>query len=271
MSDAIDQPGDARGEQNVGDEVKPGLISGRTFRNQEVRYTPLDGMALFEGDIILGTVEQMEKNRERGDAPTPGTLGVVVAGEEFRWPGGRVPFRIHPQLSAPQRVRDAIAHWEQHTNIRFIELPNGNPAGHPNFITFVSGGGCLSHVGMQGGEQEIILGPQCTVGNAIHEIGHALGLWHEQSRADRDGFITIRRENIQPGREHNFDQHIVDGDDVGDYDYVSIMHYPRDAFSRNGQDTIVPNDEEAAADMGQRRALSQGDINAVRAIYPEIH
>ena len=41
--------------------------------------------------------------------------------------------------------------------------------------------------------------------------------------------------------EHNFDQHISDGDDVGTYDYGSIMHYPRDAFSIDGSDTITPS------------------------------
>ena len=55
------------------------------------------------------------------------------------------------------------------------------------------------------------------------------------------------------------------GDDLGAYDYGSIMHYPRDAFSRNGRDTITPTDPSAV--IGQRRGLSAGDIAAVRDMY----
>jgi hypothetical protein len=63
-----------------------------------------------------------------------------------------------------------------------------------------------------------------------------------------------------------FNQHITDGDDLGAYDYGSIMHYPRWAFSKNGQDTIVPTNPNAQ--IGQRDGLSPGDIAAVRAMYP---
>ena len=120
---------------------------------------------------------------------------------------------------------------------------------------------------MKGGAQTISLAADCTVGNAMHEIGHAIGLWHEQSREDRNSFITVNYANIKPGGEIQFDQHIVDGDDVGPYDYGSIMHYPRDAYSSApGLDTIVPKDP--TAQIGQRTGLSAGDISAVNALYP---
>ena len=59
---------------------------------------------------------------------------------------------------------------------------------------------CWSMVGMMGGRQEISLqSAGCMYhGTAIHEIMHALGFWHEHNRRDRDRYITIEWENINP-------------------------------------------------------------------------
>ena len=63
----------------------------------------------------------------------------------------------------------------------------------------------------------------------------------------------------------HFDQHITDGDDFGPYDYGSIMHYPRNAFSKNGQDTITP--VQPNVQIGQRSGLSGGDVAGVLDMY----
>ena len=49
------------------------------------------------------------------------------------------------------------------------------------------------------------------------------------------------------------------------YDYGSVMHYPKGAFSSNGLDTIVPN--QSGVEMGQRDGMSDIDIAELNAIY----
>ena len=252
------------GEHLVSTQVKKSYITGRTFGLKEVTYAAVDGQAIFEGDIVLGSVAEMETVKQQVENPPPDSeAAVVLSGSQFRWPDGVVIFRIDASLPNRQRVTDAIQHWEANTNIRFRQRTT-----EANFVTFVPGGGCSSQVGMRGGEQFITLGANCTTGNTIHEIGHTVALWHEQSREDRDNFVTINRANIQAGLEHNFDQHITDGDDIGRYDYGSIMHYPRNAFAINPAiDTITPKPNPNVA-IGQRDALSAGDIAAINSIYP---
>ena len=77
--------------------------------------------------------------------------------------------------------------------------------------------------------------------------------------------MRINWQNIQAGRGHNFNQQITDGDDIGSYDFGSIMHYGKFAFSRNGKATI---ESLGGQQFGQRSGLSPGDIAAARAMYP---
>ncbi|WP_437515294.1 M12 family metallopeptidase [Sorangium sp. So ce1099] len=277
-----------------------------------VQYAEVSGQAVFEGDIVLGPVQQVEQagllqalravalaspagldglglppavraavdslraawrhddslraaRRDGAEGGDAGTLrGIVIAGDRYRWEDGVVHYEIHPGLPDPDRVRRAIAHWEANTAVRFEPRRN-----EPDWVRFVPGRGCSSYVGRQGGPQDITLAASCSTGNVIHEIGHAVGLWHEQSRADRDAFVQIDWSNIHPQHQHNFNQHIHDGDDVDAYDYASIMHYPPGAFALDpSRPTIVARAQGVT--FGQRAGLSAGDIETVERMYPSL-
>jgi hypothetical protein len=251
-------------EQRANGGVKTALIRGTSFAAKAVQYVEIDGLAIFEGDIVLGTVDEVERASAmlRAEMAEGVASGVGITGAQFRWPNCRIPFRIDPALPNQARVTGAIAHWEANTNYRFVARTT-----EADFVTFRVGSGCSSSVGRRGGEQFVNLAAGCTMGSTIHEIGHVIGLWHEQSREDRDVFVTINWANITPGTEHNFNQHITDGDDIGAYDFGSIMHYPRNAFSVNGNDTITPLAPlPPGVVMGQRTGLSAGDIAAANTL-----
>jgi len=75
----------------------------------------------------------------------------------------------------------------------------------------------------------------CTIGTILHEMGHVIGLWHEQSRPDAvPNYISINYNNVIKGSWSNFQGNPQDEQILGPYDYASVMQYIPYAFTRNG-------------------------------------
>lgn len=165
-----------------------------------------------------------------------------LAKQTARWPHGIVPFSIEANFNAREMamIEEAVMEYHRKTCIRFVPRTR-----ETDYVALVSGrSGCWSAVGRTGGRQEVNLqSPGCLtkVGTAIHELMHALGFLHEQNRHERDNFIAVQYRNIQPSAVGNFDKAPAASTvDFGvRYDYGSVMHYSANAFSTNGQPTII--------------------------------
>lgn len=222
----------------------------------EVAYAEIDGKAIYQGDILLGDAETVA-SRERVRKSTQYGLVITTAGGT--WPGGVLPFLADAGTAGV--VAKVAAHLAARTGVRMKPRTDED-----DFVRFVTSGSSESKIGRQGGEQVISLRPGSTMGTALHETCHALGLWHEQCRRDRDGYITVVAANVLAGCMPQFAVQDTDVACIGPYDYRSIMHYGPSQFgSPPGAITITARNGES---IGQRDGLSPGDVAALRALYP---
>ncbi|XP_071329064.1 hatching enzyme 1.2-like [Trachinotus anak] len=185
------------------------------------------------------------------------------------WPKSRdgnvyVPYRISNQYSRRERqaIVDGLLSFARSTCIRFTPLDRQR-----DFLNIQSLSGCFSFVGRRGNSQTVSLMRRGCIFKGIiqHELLHALGFNHEQTRSDRDQHVSIHLENVIPGMEHNF-RKIRTRNLRTPYDYNSVMHYGRYAFSRNRQETITPIPDSNVA-IGRAREMSPIDILRVNRLY----
>ncbi|XP_006812794.1 protein SpAN-like [Saccoglossus kowalevskii] len=247
------------------------VCHAKTLSNVDKVERPeeLESEGTFESDMKL-TLEQRTQIEKQIEAQT-NRLETRKAHADLstRWEDGIVPYRIEPESAGDTDViLSAIEHWESKTSLRF---PQYNADEHTSFISFTKQDGCWSYVGhVFTGAQEISIGNGCAyMGTIAHEIGHAIGFFHEQSRPDRDEYVVINEENIIPGYERNFQKY-----DTGTintyqvpYDIGSLMHYGATYFTSNGLNTIDAVNPDDQGLMGQRTGLSAADILLANTMY----
>lgn len=278
------------GAHNFHEHVVP-MSNGKLFR---LAYHNVNGINITMGDIVVNPrlieaarraeaeVERsatatglhlLEFDEEKPEDSHPAAVELMGVGLDGagRWPCP-IPYRIPSNFRDPERVTAAIAELEEFTNWRFVQRTN-----QANYLTFDSSNPdvCASLVGRnpdQRGGQPIFLGEGCSVGAAIHEFMHAIGILHEHTRTDRDAHVEIFRENIGGGSdvERNFDIFEPQTDLTVSYDFGSIMHYGSVDFSVDGaSQTIAIRDEfvDTVCGIGQRYEISRGDALALHQMW----
>ncbi len=228
---------------------------------QTVSFQVIGGMAVMEGDILLGPADQL---LGRYGAPRyDNAMGAVaIKNTDFLWPKAVIPYEIASSIPG-DTVNDIQWAVQEAASAGITLRPKG--FGDTDYVVFrAEEPGCHSFIGRIGGAQTININ-DCGRGSILHEVLHAAGFHHEQSRGDRDQFVTIMWDEIIESQRGNFEQRGASAQDIGPYDYASIMHYDRNAFSKSGRPTILPRDPNAP--IGQRNGLSQLDRAAISQLY----
>jgi hypothetical protein len=256
-------------------ELRAGYIYDRAGEPLEITYEIHDGLAIWQGDIVIGTPDQIATSPAELPMMENGPLlGVVIDDNSRRWPGGVIPYTITDATTSI--VMDAIEIIEDQTpGVTLIPQTT-----ETNYVTFRDAGGCSSKIGMEGGQQFINLKVNdgvsfCSAGNAAHEILHALGMYHEHTRCDRDNFVTIDYDEIESGKEGNFykagsgsENGACSGAfDIDAYDPGSMMHYGQFAFAIGSNPTIIPKAGVDGSAMGQRSAVGPTDAETIDQLY----
>jgi len=194
-----------------------------------------------------------------------------------KWTNGVIPYVI--DSSYPDVVKTRLT-----DSMREIE-GNVNSPGTTDCIHFVARTtqsnyiyilprehSCSSQIGMNGhGRQDVSIGSGCEHrGIIMHELMHAIGFWHEQSRPDRDNYVTIDLTNVGSTHRHNYNKHSTADTLHTSYDYGSVMHYNAYEFATDrSKPAMTPKNHQipVGVRMGQRLEYSTTDVLKIQRLY----
>lgn len=233
------------------------------YRGIPVTYTMKNGKAIFQGDIVLEKVEAIDPQRALP------SFGIDYSKYLWLKTGNQyqIPYVIASGSGDVTNLNAAIAQFNStFSNIQFVAY-----ASQTDYVSFYFdpnnlNGECDAIVGRAGGQQQVGGSAACTVATILHEMGHTVGLWHEQSRPDRNSYVSVNYGNLIKGSIGNFSQIYDNAQTFGTYfDYASIMEYPAFSFSRNGGPAIesIP----AGIPLSNQTGYSAADIDGIERLY----
>ncbi|MBS1659824.1 MAG: hypothetical protein JST68_02100 [Bacteroidetes bacterium] len=234
---------------------------------------------VFQGDIMLSPEAFQKLSRQSSNKTVAKTFNNSYS---KLWPGGQIPYAIEDALApfSPAElnsINTAIQLWNN-SGSHITIVPRTNQANYVAISPGAIGSGYSStSIGMAGGRQAISLELPNSNNNfqdfdyttVLHEFGHHIGLFHEQSRADRNFWIHINLNNLNPNNAstvYQFETYTdmnLAGFQLEGFDFESIMLYGSYAFS-NGNPVMTRLD---GSTWGQGYYLSAGDIQTVSFMY----
>ncbi|XP_030261152.1 low choriolytic enzyme-like [Sparus aurata] len=224
------------------------------------------------GDTILRMNNGSSDFLLEGDVVLPKTRNAMKClNKAFSclWPKSangnvEIPFLLSRKYDASEKhtIVQALKDFETKTCIRFVHR-----AAQRAYLSIEPRYGCASLLGRTGDKQVLSLQRYGCVSHGIiqHETLHALGFYHEHTRSDRDQYIKINWDNINPHFTLNFKKQDTNNLNTP-YDYSSIMHYGRTAFGTRRSETIIPIPDTSVV-IGKRDGLSKIDILRVNKLY----
>jgi hypothetical protein len=270
---AANPPGALKGSATSlrGESAAVSQIQHGVFRHLPVTYVVKNGKAIFQGDIILNKVDPIDGKSQLSSF---GINSLSIDYSQYLWPrvGNQyqIPYIIAAGSGNLTNLNSAISQFNNtFANIKFIARTT-----QTDYVSFYfdpnnNNGQGEATLGRAGGEQQVLgaggsFNP-CSVGTILHEMGHTIGLWHEQSRPDRDTYLSINYGNLIKGSISNFNQVYDNAQQTTLFDYASLMQYGAFTLSRNGGPTIetIP----AGIGLSNLTGYSAADIDGIQRLY----